>query len=431
MKLTKKILIVVFLSLLVISLGPIAEAQIVDYSLAYDEAGNLKQGFDQYLEYNDFNQLVRVRQFNATGQILEEYVYDQDGERFVKYEPLINQTTYYISDNFIQVVNSTGSYLTTYYFDGETLIGLKDPDGRKFFYHPDHLGSTDLVTNETGNVVEETTYKPYGEVQSGGQSRFLFTGKELDDTGLYYYGARYYNAFFSHFTQPDQNVQDIYNPQDLNRYAYVRNNPYRYIDPTGDVPVDVVIDVGFIAYGLYSFSKDPSFKTAGELGLDVAFAALPYVPNLNRLKKGAEAAAQAAEGADKVRDVEKGVDASKLTSQEIGKIGEDELTRKFGGETQKTFDTPLGRRVVDQFSEGTIREAKTGYKSLDNRIKNQIEKDTNLIETGRSKSAEYHFFRSPKTGKMGPSKNLLDLLSKKRFKTKIHNRGATGKKKQK
>ncbi len=59
---------------------------------------------------------------------------------------------------------------------------IYDDDGRKFFYHPDHLGSTDLVTNETGNVVEETTYKPYGEVQSGGQSRFLFTGKELDDT---------------------------------------------------------------------------------------------------------------------------------------------------------------------------------------------------------------------------------------------------------
>ena len=65
-------------------------------------------------------------------------------------------------------------------FDGSTLIGRKDHDGRKFFYHPDHLGSTDVVTNESANVVEETTYKPYGEVQSGGDSRFLFTSKELN-----------------------------------------------------------------------------------------------------------------------------------------------------------------------------------------------------------------------------------------------------------
>ena len=43
--------------------------------------------------------------------------------------------------------------------DGDTLVGRKDPDGTKKYYHPDHLGSTDLVTNQTGAVVEETTSK--------------------------------------------------------------------------------------------------------------------------------------------------------------------------------------------------------------------------------------------------------------------------------
>lgn len=47
--------------------------------------------------------------------------------------------------------------------DGNTLVGRKDPDGRKYFYHPDHLGSTDLVTDENQQIVELTTYKPYGE----------------------------------------------------------------------------------------------------------------------------------------------------------------------------------------------------------------------------------------------------------------------------
>ena len=268
-------------------------------NLTYDIYGNLKQGFDQYLEYNELNQLARVRDGNATGQVLEEYAYDNGGERIWKHEPIINQTTYYINDNFIQVVNSTGTYLTTYYYDGDTLIGRKDPDGKKFFYHPDHLGSTDIVTNESGDAVEETTYKPYGEVQSGGVSRFLFTGKELDkESGLYYYGARYYDPFFSHFIQPEKEISDIYNPQSHNRYSYVLNNPYRFIDPTGEVPVDIIVDLGFIAYGAYRFGKDPSLGTASELGLDIAFAALPFVPNLNRIKKGAEAAARA-------RDVER------------------------------------------------------------------------------------------------------------------------------
>lgn len=238
------------MSWLIISLGPVVEAGIFNYQLTYDKAGNLQQGFDQYFEYNNYNQLARVRQNNANGTIIEEYSYDDQGERIKKVEPQINQTTYYISDNFIQVVNSTGAYNTTYYFDGNTLIGRKDPDGKKFFYHPDHLGSTDLVTNETGGVAEETTYKPYGEIQSGGDSRFLYTGKELDDnTGLYYYGARYYDPLFHHFTQPDQNIPNIYNPQDLNRYAYVRNNPYKYVDPSGENPVvAIAISVGLNAF---------------------------------------------------------------------------------------------------------------------------------------------------------------------------------------
>ncbi|MBI3334564.1 RHS repeat-associated core domain-containing protein, partial [Candidatus Pacearchaeota archaeon] len=79
-------------------------------------------------------------------------------------------------------------------------------------------------------------YEPFGEIYSGNESsRYLYTGQELDqDTDLYYYGARYYDPSIPLFIQPDPLIQDIYTPADLNRYAYVRNNPYKYTDPSGN-----------------------------------------------------------------------------------------------------------------------------------------------------------------------------------------------------
>ena len=230
---------VLTLILLVVSLS-IVQAQVTTYDLSYDEIGNLQQSFDQYLEYNEFNRLIRVRENDQNGQILEEYTYDQEGNRLTKYEALINQTTYYVSKDFIEVHNSTGKSLSVYYHDELTLIGREDPSGDKSFYHPDHLGSTDLVTNSSGDIVEETTYKPYGEVIDGGESKFLYNSKELDmNTGMYYYEARYYDPLFRYFTQPDENIPEIYNPSDLNRYIYVRNNPYKYVDPTGEVALQI------------------------------------------------------------------------------------------------------------------------------------------------------------------------------------------------
>ena len=91
----------------------------------------------------------------------------------------------------------------------------------KINYHPDHLGSTAIITNETGSVVEETVYEPFGSVFTGGSDRYLYTGKELDrGTGLEYYGARYYDPKYAQFTQADSIISDIYDPQSLNAYSY-------------------------------------------------------------------------------------------------------------------------------------------------------------------------------------------------------------------
>ncbi|MEK6860918.1 MAG: hypothetical protein AABY07_03010, partial [Nanoarchaeota archaeon] len=131
---------VIVMCLLVVSLSITASASYKEHNLGYDQVGNLRNGLDKYIEYNEFNRVFRVRENNAAGQIIEEYTYDHTGERIKKYEPLLNQTTYYFSDNYIRVKNDTGTYEYAYYYEDDTLVGRKDPDGKKFFYHPDHLG---------------------------------------------------------------------------------------------------------------------------------------------------------------------------------------------------------------------------------------------------------------------------------------------------
>jgi RHS repeat-associated protein len=67
----------------------------------------------------------------------------------------------------------------------------------------------------------------------------LFTGQRLDSTGLYYYNARYYDPTIGRFISPDTVIQNLANPQCLNRYSYCLNNPLKYTDPSGrNVTID-------------------------------------------------------------------------------------------------------------------------------------------------------------------------------------------------
>ncbi|MEK6953026.1 MAG: RHS repeat-associated core domain-containing protein [Nanoarchaeota archaeon] len=92
-----------------------------------------------------------------------------------------------------------------------------------------------IVTNESGNVVEQTFYDPYGAILSGGsQSRYNYEGKEFSSvTEDYDYNFRKYNPEFGIFTQPDALIPNVYDPQSLNRYRFERNNPYKYVDEDG------------------------------------------------------------------------------------------------------------------------------------------------------------------------------------------------------
>jgi len=126
--------------------------------------------------------------------------------------------------------------VTKYYYHGGRRVAMR-AGGVVYYLHGDHLGSTSLVTSQTAEVVSRQLYHPYGTVRhSAGTlpTDFGFTGQRHDgSTGLIFMHARYYHAGLGRFTQADTIVPQAGNPQDFNRYAYVRNNPIRYSDPTG------------------------------------------------------------------------------------------------------------------------------------------------------------------------------------------------------
>lgn len=105
------------------------------------------------------------------------------------------------------------------------------------YLHPDHLGSAQIVTDGGGNVVERVTYDPFGAIRAregSAQALYTFSGKELDaETGLFYFESRYYVPGLGRFLTPDTLIPDLVDPQAINPYSYVVNNPYRYVDPDG------------------------------------------------------------------------------------------------------------------------------------------------------------------------------------------------------
>lgn len=164
------------------------------------------------------------------------FTYDGDGGR-VK-QTTSAGTTLYLGELHEQAPDGT---VTKSLFAGSQRLAslVIPPSGTASlrFAHGDHLGSTNLITDNTGQVIEVSENTPYGTLyhhEGPSTSPHQFTGQRLDpSTGLHFYNARYYDSQLGRFISPDPFVQDPGDPQTLNRYSYVRNNPINLVDPSG------------------------------------------------------------------------------------------------------------------------------------------------------------------------------------------------------
>lgn len=221
--------------------------RITNAGYSYDSAGNLLNDGVHTYTYDGENKISKVDNVSA-------YIYDGEGQRVRKLVGENLRLVYGIGgQQLAEFDGANGTLKKEYIYGASGLVATIEPaavnaNGTRYTTS-DYLGSPRLVTNSGAGVVSRHDYMPFGEALGsgvGGRStgigfvadgiRLQFTLKERDnETGLDYFGARYYGSIQGRFTSPDPLMAsaETGDPQSWNRYSYALNNPLRYIDPDG------------------------------------------------------------------------------------------------------------------------------------------------------------------------------------------------------
>ncbi|MFK3646900.1 RHS repeat-associated core domain-containing protein [Lysobacter enzymogenes] len=213
-------------------------------TLNYDANGNLTGDGARTYVWNARDQLIAIQQ---GGQTIASYEYDPLGRRIGKTEN--GQAVKYLYDGQDAVQESRGTQVSG------LLTGLgmderfarTDVSGRSYFL-TDAVGSTKALTNAAGEVIQNYNYTPYGQTeatQPGLSNPYQYTGRERDNSGLYYYRARYYHPGMGRFISEDP----IGLAGGLNVYAYVFGSPIEHNDPTGEIAPLVAMGLGALIGG--------------------------------------------------------------------------------------------------------------------------------------------------------------------------------------
>jgi RHS repeat-associated protein len=260
-------------------------------TIVWDEENRIQSLFDNGHEKTYKYDALQGRSNAARGQ---EPVAADQGNRLIKRGP--QGETVYVNQFYTQRPGATG---TKHIYAGTTRIASKlvrqdtpnaNPAGKTpfekdlYFYHPDHLGTSNYITDLNAKLYEHLEYFPFGEawVEENSNTQrtpYLFTAKELDEeTGLYYYGARYYDPRTSVWQSADPilwkylptgnqkryeklpGIGGIYSSRNLAVFSYAALNPLTVVDPDGNEPV--MNQVG-TAFGFRSVVLDNSPNRVG------------------------------------------------------------------------------------------------------------------------------------------------------------------------
>jgi RHS repeat-associated protein len=220
-------------------------------TVKYDEAGNLiRDGGYEYV-YDSLAAMTR----QSGGGVDRQYLYTPSDERVAIYAggawqwtvrdlggQVLREFTSVASNSAVFPISTNWQWKEDYVYGGGQLLATESSTGRRHF-HVDHLGTPRLITDDTGRQVATHTYYPFGAELAIGTTEdplesHKFTGHERDTLRgdvhtLDYMHARYYSANAGRFLTVDPVAGYLIEPQSLNRYVYVANNPLNATDPTG------------------------------------------------------------------------------------------------------------------------------------------------------------------------------------------------------
>ena len=301
---------------------------------------------------------------------------------------------------------------------GSPMMGGNVSTNVGYYYHEDNLNSSSALSSSSGSQLEVDAYYPFGRTLTASpQASFKvsrqFTGQIKDDeTGLYYYNARYYDPELGRFIQADTLIPDLSNPQSYNRYSYVRNNPLRYTDPDGHGPIadapfnaDTLkssyqlmtmpdtgwnkaweIPVGVI--GMAAGAADAAFNVASFGGKGVVEGGIKegLKVGLKELGKveGEKAGVKVLQESAKVGAERQAKTAAELAVENPGKIVQNErMLRNAKGEKVIDPVTGTGRRVDHAVIDQKANVAKTYETTGENVSKvNQLRKEDRIRDAG-------------------------------------------------
>lgn len=238
--------------------GSVSGVSLPSYS--YDANGNLTSGAGRTASWTGFDKVESI----TRGAARLEYVYDMDRERAIEryfVSGTLERTTTYLNPaagaglHYEEEVGAAGTKRKHYVMAGGTSVAMivcttapctSTANTTTQYWHKDHLGSTNVVTDAAGNVVERMAYEPFGKrrysngvtdangILVASSTDRGYTGHEhMEEVGLINMNGRIYDPGLGRFMSADPFIQNPDNLQSYNRYSYVWNDPLNGTDPSG------------------------------------------------------------------------------------------------------------------------------------------------------------------------------------------------------
>ena len=359
--------------------NPHAPLYVASSTLTYDTNGNLT-AYSTTSSYTwDYrNRITQIKSnvASSTAAATSTFNYNQDNQRtyqIVKATTTATSTTHYPNKYSSKVSSISGANTlattTNYIYAGDTLIATIEQKlynnvatgtPQTYFYHPDHLGSTNVVTSATGTILHTLDYYPYGAQRinrniTATKANRQYIGQFTDSaTSLNYLQNRYLDNSRGQFMSQDPVFWEVgmtddgkavlMNPQAQNAYSYAVGNPIVNKDPQGRI-IDTIADIGFIGYDLYDLGRayaqgahsSTLKQKAGYLGLDIAGAAIPGVTGLGIAARGAKVTVKATETVKRAEQTVGTINGTKKVEDGVIYLRTDntgEITKPYVGQAK-------------------------------------------------------------------------------------------------